>query len=110
MRRERSFEIIPKGKFIVSLEDLNKYLVLDKLLITLEEDEKGEKLLCIYEIKQKLTKNDLLVLDKSLELGLKRIKTKLCENGPIAMTDGNLYYGNIMALKKEGNKAFFIVF
>lgn len=110
MRKERSFEIMPTGKFIVSLEDLNKYLVLDKLLITLEAGEKGEKLLCIYEIKQKLTKKDILVLDENLELGLKRIKTKLCENGPAAMTDGNLYYGDIMAIKKEGNKAFFIIF
>lgn len=110
MRKERSFETILKGKYIVSLEDLNKYLVLNELLITLEEGKKGEKLLCIYEIKKKLTKNDLLVLDKNLKAGLKRIKTKLCENGPAAMTDGNLYYGDIMALRKEGNKAFFIIF
>lgn len=107
--KEKDFKIRAEGKYIVQLEELNRYIVLNKLLLTLEEGKKG-KVLCIYEIKKSLTEKDFKLLNKNFNSGMKKISSKLCENGPVAITDGNFYYGDLMGIKTENNKAFLIVF
>lgn len=108
-RNQMDFEIIPKGKFIVQLADINKFMIKDNFLIVLEERKK-ETMLSIYEIKKQLTSREKELLYKDLNSGLKKIEEKLRTNGPMATTNGNLFYDDMMMVRQENNKAYLIVF
>lgn len=101
---KKNNKINMEGKIAIKLEE-NEYVIRENILAVVRNGH-----LRIYEIKEKLSQQDLRILEKNRKYGIERIENKLRKSSPLTITNGNIYYDDMVIIKAENKVAYIAIF
>lgn len=90
------------GRIIIKLKEFREgFFLQNGVLIVLHKN--GTLQVC--EIKEQLDVEEIILLGQDLELGLKKIHSKIRLSGPLTiingLEEGEIYYGDLIVIKAE---------